>query len=179
MQPASFDAALSPSSPSSDRNLDNHFGVPGFLGSWVPRFECGSTARTSEPRNLGTPEPRNLGTSKNWPDLPFRIRVVQAENAHEIAALQIARRVAEVRLIRDIGRFEAGLDATPSAQGERAEDREVEVPAARAAELIRPRVPEANAVGLRPRARIEVVAGRADGAGLPTVRRITPRSYVD
>ena len=56
-------------------------------------------------------------------------------------------------------------------QGERTEDREVEVPSARAAELVDPRVAEADAFGLRPCGRVEVEAVRADVADL---RRPSP-----
>ena len=74
------------------------------------------------------------------------------------------RRVAEFRRVGDVGGFHAprcgGLRSA-----ERSEHRQVEVPAARAAELIRPGVPK-RTPGLCPRRRIDVVAGCANVADL-------------
>src|SRR5687768_9087793 len=79
------------------------------------------------------------------PDLPFRIRRVQGEDPHEVSARDVARRIGELERIGDVGGFDPGLDSPCPAQRERTEDREVEILAARAAELIDPRTSKANA----------------------------------
>src|SRR6185312_11963874 len=65
-------------------------------------------------------------------------------------------------MVQDIARFHPCLDPALSANRERAEEREVEVVAARPVELVAAGVAEAYAGRLRERRRIEPLAGGAD-----------------
>ena len=83
------------------------------------------------------------------------------ENAHEVAAVDVAVRVDELRRVRDVRGFDAELEPTSATHGERAEQRHVEVDRARPAELVAAGVAEPHALRLRPRCRVVVGAGRA------------------
>src|SRR6185436_1478751 len=90
-------------------------------------------------------------------DLTFRVRGVETQDTHEVAAGDAARRVAEIGRIREVRCLHARLDSVGAGQGERPEDREVEVPAAGAAELIRARRAEPHSLRLYPGGGIHVV----------------------
>src|SRR5262249_1754430 len=75
-----------------------------------------------------------------------------------------AVRIGVERMVEDVARFHPRLDPALSANRERAEEREVEVVAARPVELVAAGVAEAHAGRLRERRRIEPLAGGADVA---------------
>ena len=71
-------------------------------------------------------------------------------------------RVREHARVEDVPGFDSGLEPPRRAHRERAERRQIEVPAARTVELIARGVAEADAGGLRERARVEPGAVGAD-----------------
>src|SRR6478752_7026995 len=91
-------------------------------------------------------------------DLPFRILCTDPCDPTEGAGRDVAIRVGVDRVVEQVAGLQPVLDPLLPADRERAEEREVQVPAARAAELVAAGIAEAHARrlcelrGIEPRA---------------------------